>query len=76
MDKIVDFPVSAAGRRFPGDTLFIYGGRSDYLSPDNAVAAGSYFPYPRVRLIPEAGHWVYSEAPEAFVTALPGFLLG
>ena len=74
MDKIVDFPVPPADRQFPGDTLFIYGGQSDYLNPDNAVSARRFFPYARLRLIPEAGHWVYSDAPEAFVTALSAFL--
>ncbi len=73
MEKILDFPTSA-GRQFLGDTLFVYGGQSDYMDPDKAAAARDLFPFARMRLIPEAGHWVYTDAPEAFVTALSAFL--
>lgn len=76
MEKIVAFPVPAAGRQFPGDTLFIYGGRSDYLNSDGVAAARGLFPHARMRPIPEAGHWVYSDAPGAFVAALSAFLPG
>ncbi len=75
MDHILGFPRMQAGTQYPGDTLFIHGGRSDYLSPEHAQAALGYFPHARMRMIPDAGHWVYSDAPEAFVSVLSGFLM-
>jgi pimeloyl-ACP methyl ester carboxylesterase len=64
------FPEVPAGRRFPGTTLFIAGGRSDYLRAEHAAAIRQWFPRARTYRIPQAGHWVYSEAPEPFLRAL------
>ena len=70
--NIVDFPVTE--EQFPGKTLFIYGGRSDYVTVEHTAAIRGFFPHARLRPIPEAGHWVYADAPEAFVSALEAFL--
>lgn len=74
MADILGFP-PAAGKQFTGDTLFIHGGKSDYLSPAHAQTARELFPFARMRAVPEAGHWVYSEAPAEFLAALTPFLL-
>jgi esterase len=74
MAQIVGFPEPAHNRQFPGDTLFLYGGRSNYLTPSNTAAARRLFPHARLRMIPQAGHWVYSDAPDAFVDTLGAFL--
>jgi esterase len=73
MDAILDFP-DAGGRQFPGPTLFLYGGRSDYLTGDALPQISSLFPLARLRAIPEAGHWIYADQPEAFSLAVAGFL--
>ncbi len=74
IETLLDFPEETHGRQFPGETLFIYGGRSDYMNQRRAEQARLYFPFARLRMIPEAGHWVYAEAPEAFFSALSRFL--
>jgi esterase len=76
MDQIVGFPPLRADHQFLGNSLFVYGGRSDYLGPEGVEAIRRLFPYARMRLIPEAGHWVYSDAPGAFVDVLESFLRG
>jgi len=73
LDAILGFP-DAAGLQFPGPTLFLYGGRSDYLSGEALPRIRSLFPLARLRSIPNAGHWVYSDQPEAFSVAVAGFL--
>ena len=74
MPQILGFPDAARGRQFPGNTLFVYGGQSDYVNEDRFAVARRFFPFARARIIPEAGHWVYSGAPDEFSTALESFL--
>lgn len=73
MDAILGFP-EAAGRQFPGPALFLYGSRSDYVSGEALGTIRRLFPLARLRAIPNAGHWIYADQPEAFVAALKGFI--
>lgn len=73
MDAILGFP-EAAGRQFPGPALFLYGSRSDYVSGEALGTIRRLYPLARLRAIPNAGHWVYADQPEAFVAALTGFI--
>jgi esterase len=60
---------------FPGEALFIKGGRSDYiLAPDEGVIK-EYFPRALITSIPDAGHWVHAEKLEEFVKIALEFLL-
>lgn len=72
-ETILGFP-EAAGRQFPGPTLFLYGGRSDYLTGAALPRIRALFPLARLRAIPDAGHWIYADQPEAFSAAVAGFL--
>ncbi|MES9902688.1 MAG: esterase, partial [Sedimenticola sp.] len=74
MSEILGFPTTATGRQYPGATLFIYGSESDYVTEAHGGAIQDYFPYARLRMVPAAGHWVYSEQPEAFIALLTSFL--
>lgn len=74
MPQILGFPDEARGLQFPGNTLFIYGGQSDYVNEERFEVARRFFPFARARIIPEAGHWVYSEAPDEFSNALESFI--
>jgi len=74
MPDILSFPEQARGEQFLGDSLFIHGGRSDYVNPERLAIARDFFPFARTRIIPEAGHWVYSEAMDEFCTVLETFL--
>ena len=59
---IVGFP-DVGTVRFTSPALFIGGGNSKYLDEQAIYAV---FPQARIAQIPDTGHWLYVEAPEAF----------
>ncbi|WP_433160438.1 alpha/beta fold hydrolase [Kribbella sp. CA-247076] len=65
---------SVDGLRYDGPTLFIYGGKSDYVQQDHRATIASYFPQVRYAEVPEAGHWVHAERLDDFLAALTPFL--
>jgi pimeloyl-ACP methyl ester carboxylesterase len=71
---IVAFPKPDSNAQFPGRTLFLHGGESDYVRPEHQAEIRRLFPYARSRAIAGAGHWVYADKPAEFVQALRGFL--
>ena len=74
MEQILSFPEINSRTQFMGKTIFIYGSDSDYVSVKYEKDIKVLFPLARLRIIPSAGHWVYSEQPEAFIAALNSFL--
>ena len=72
MADIEDF-APPPGARYDGPTLFIRGTRSDYVTPARMPAIQACFPRVRHAAV-EAGHWVHSENPNAFLAALEPFL--
>lgn len=74
MDRILGFPESNSRAQYMGKTVFIYGSDSDYVSVKYEKNIRRLFPLARLRTVPNAGHWVYSEQPEAFMAALGSFL--
>jgi len=73
LDLILGFP-ETGGSQYPGPTLFVYGGQSNYLTGETLPRIRALFPLARMRSIPEAGHWVYADQPDAFSAAVMGFL--
>jgi len=71
---ILSFPDVPAGVSFTKPTLFIAGGRSDYVRPEHQPAIERLFPTASVQAIPGAGHWVHAEAPAAFLEVAERFL--
>jgi pimeloyl-ACP methyl ester carboxylesterase len=59
---------------YDGPTLFIYGGKSDYVQQDHTATIKQYFPQVQYVEIPEAGHWVHAERLDDFLAALTPFL--
>ena len=59
---IVGFP-ELGGTNFSRPVLFIGGGNSKYL---HKQAIATVFPQASISEIPDTGHWLYVEAPEAF----------
>jgi len=59
---------------FDHPVLWVAGERSDYVTDDHRPAMRRLFPRTRSLTVKDAGHWVHSEQPEAFVSALRGFL--
>lgn len=60
---------------FIGPTLFIRGGKSDYIRDQDVPLLRQIFPRARLETIPAAGHWVHAEAPEEFLRLVTEFLL-
>lgn len=61
---------------YEGPTLFIRGGRSDYVTDDDLPTVRRLFPKAKVVTLEDAGHWVHVDAPAAFAEAVIDFLTG
>ena len=66
--------VAVTGTPFAGPTLFIRGGRSDYIQATGEQTIHELFPRAEVKTIESAGHWVHADAPEDFVRLVREFL--
>lgn len=71
---ILGFPAIPQGRVFDKPTLFLAGGRSDYLRPEHEPEIRRLFPQAVIETIPDAGHWVHAEAPREFMEIVSRFL--
>ena len=60
--------------RYERETLFLRGDRSDYISQDDETAISLQFPKSSVRTIPNTGHWLHAENPEAFFNTVVDFV--
>jgi pimeloyl-ACP methyl ester carboxylesterase len=76
MPDISGFPEPAAGATFGGPTLFVAGERSSYVRPEYRPAIERLFPQARIVQVPEAGHWLHAERPDAFLALVTPFLAG
>ncbi|MEM9798013.1 MAG: alpha/beta fold hydrolase [Pseudomonadota bacterium] len=74
MPKIIGFPDMAGA--FDGPTLFLTGGRSDYVRAGHRDQIKALFPAARFAKLPEAGHWLHAEKPREFEAAVRAFLDG
>jgi len=59
---------------FDHPVLWVAGDRSDYVRPEHGPQMRRLFPRTTLVTLKGAGHWVHSEQPEAFVSALRTFL--
>jgi pimeloyl-ACP methyl ester carboxylesterase len=55
-------------------TLFVRGGKSQYVDDAGLAKARAMFSNLETCTLPNAGHWVHAEAPEAFYQAVAEFL--
>lgn len=55
-------------------TLFIRGEKSDYILDEDWEDILKIFPNATLKTVPNAGHWVQAEQPQAFTKALVDFL--
>jgi len=60
---------------FGGPTLFLRGGKSDYIRDTDVALIQQVFPHSRLETILTAGHWLHAEAPEEFLRLVTSFLL-
>tara|TARA_R110001632_G_scaffold114733_3_gene226129 strand:+ start:765 stop:1529 length:765 start_codon:yes stop_codon:yes gene_type:complete len=59
---------------FDGDTLFLAGGSSGYITENELPIINAHFPNSSVETIPNAGHWLHAENPKKFYELVIGFL--
>ncbi len=59
---------------FEGETLFLKGENSGYISSDEEPLIKAHFPNSSIITIKNAGHWLHAENPSDFLKAIEGFL--
>lgn len=59
---------------YEGETRFVYGGRSQYILPEDEPILKRHFPNSSLVEIKGVGHWLHAEKPEEFYTIVLGFL--
>jgi esterase len=74
MDELLGFPTHAADAAYAGPTLFIAGGRSQYVQPEHRPLLERLFPNAELAVIAGAGHWLHAERPAEFLEHLRRFL--
>ena len=59
---------------FSKPTLFIRGGKSDYILNEDFENLKKHFPDSTIETIPDAGHWLHAENPKLFCKIASSFL--
>jgi esterase len=59
---------------FTKPTLFIKGGRSNLIRPEDYKIIYKFFPTAEIEIIPNAGHWVHADEPQLFLEKVMVFL--
>jgi len=59
---------------FVGETLFIKGGNSDYITSEHRTAINHHFPNAKAKIISGTGHWLHAEKTVAFNKIVKDFL--
>jgi len=72
MPAIIGFPDLSG--RFEGPALFLSGGASDYVKPQDHARITTLFPNAIFETIAGAGHWLHAEKPREFEAAMRRFL--
>ncbi len=61
-------------KTFDKPTLFIRGGKSNYIVAADFEAITHHFPKADIQTIPNVGHWLHAENPQAFFEKVAAFL--
>jgi len=59
---------------FTKPALFIRGGQSGYVTPEDEPRIRELFPRAQIQTIAAAGHWVHADQPDEFLRLLLDFL--
>lgn len=73
LPKIGDFPETGEAT-FDNPVLWMAGEESDYVSREDLPLMRSLFPRTTLLTVKGSGHWVHSEQPQTFISALRTFL--
>ncbi len=69
--NIAAFPETGTVMPYPGNTLFISGSKSNYVTQDDTL---QLFPKAKCKSIADAGHWLHTEQPDLFLQEVENFL--
>ncbi|MAU41974.1 MAG: alpha/beta hydrolase [Kordiimonas sp.] len=73
-DHYDDIAAAPEGYPFDGKTLFIRGGRSEYIPTAYEPAIYDLFPAAAIETIAGAGHWLHAEKPVEFTNIIEKFI--
>ena len=65
---------TAATTTYAGPALFLRGGKSDYVRPEDEARIRELFPTVEFQTLEGAGHWVHADQPEEFIRRAEAFL--
>jgi esterase len=74
LPTLADFPALPPGTTYDGPTLFIAGGKSTALGPQQEPAIRALFSNATFTRVEDAGHWVHAERPAEFLALVERFL--
>ncbi len=60
---------------YPSPTLFVKGGKSDYILSEHSPHIMRLFPNSQAKIISSAGHWLHAEKPDTFNRIVSDFLV-
>lgn len=63
-----------SGARYDGPAIFLRGANSRYIKDEDAPLIKVHFPQAKIVDIPNAGHWLHAENPQAFLDESLRFL--
>ena len=70
MPQLCSFPTDLLGARFDRSLTVIAGANSEYVAQINGEAFRPMFGQVEIKVIPDAGHWVHADQPDAFVACV------
>lgn len=79
LDALVD-NIDEVGEALPlyldflGETLFLKGDRSEYISKEDETAILLQFPKAKIKTVAHAGHWLHAENPKEFYKHVTDFI--
>lgn len=74
-DKISEIVKELPFKEVLTDTLFMRGGKSNYILEEDTEQIKSFFPVSEIHTIEAAGHWIHAEAPTEFIENVLGYCL-
>ncbi|MEL6978358.1 MAG: alpha/beta fold hydrolase [Pseudomonadota bacterium] len=66
IDLVTGWPEPLAQSSYDGPAFFLHGGASDYVGAAEREAIRRAFPRAEIETMPDAGHWLHAERPDAF----------
>jgi len=73
-DKIYDIIEEIKFDTIETETLFMRGGKSNYIVDSDYPEIAAKFPNSEIHTIEESGHWIHAEAPKEFYLEVVNFL--